>query len=96
LAEQVLIVGLAAWRFAYFLMHEDGPGSLMARLRHGLGVPISGEVRGLLPTLLTCPWCLTVWTAVLMWGLWHVHWVIPGFIAAAGVAAAAERWVGDG
>lgn len=94
--EEIVIVGLAAWRLAHLLIGEDGPWSLLARFRHLLGVPERGEVTGLFPTLFTCPWCLTVWTAAAMWGLWQVHWAIPGFVAATTVAMIPERWVGDG
>lgn len=93
--EQVLIVGLAAWRLSHLLIEEDGPGAILARLRRILGVPITGEVKGLLPELLTCPWCLTVWTAAAMWGLWYIHWGIPAVMAAMTIAAGAEKWLGD-
>ena len=94
--EEVIIIGLAAWRLAHLLIGEDGPWSVLVRLRRLLGVPIKGEVTGLFPILLTCPWCLTIWTAALLWGLWQVHWAIPGFVAATTVALIPERWVADG
>ena len=95
MVEQVIIVGLAGWRLAHLLIGEDGPWSSFVRLRHLLGVPEGGEVTGFFPTLLTCPWCLTVWTAALMWGLWYVHWAIPAAVAASAVAIGAERWIAD-
>ena len=95
MVEQVVIVGLAAWRLSHLLIEEDGPGAVLARFRRFIGVPVEGEVKGLLPELFTCPWCLTFWTAIAMWDLYCIQWVIPAVIAAMAVAMGAERLIGS-
>jgi hypothetical protein len=70
-----VILALAAWRLAYMLVNEDGPGAVFSRLRYRLGVrsvvtrgndgqPEASKV-GLKPwsELWLCVWCMSVWTA---------------------------------
>jgi len=91
--EQVLIVGLAAWRASALLVYEDGPFHVFERIRNAVGIPADGgPIEGFLPLLLSCIWCTSVWTAAAMWGLWYVHWAIPGAIAAMAVAPVVERF----
>lgn len=73
------------------LVYEDGPYAIFDRFRRRVGVPDGGEIRGLIPELLICVWCTSVWTAVLFWLAWEIHWMIPGLFAAAAIAIAMER-----
>lgn len=76
----LLILALAAWRLAYMLVQESGPGHVLATLRKRLGV-IEVEVQtptgmhkernatNWVGTLFTCVNCMSVWTAALCYGL---------------------------
>jgi Protein of unknown function (DUF1360) len=92
LAEAV-IIAFASWRLASLLVHEDGPGHVFARLRRFAGVPDAGEIEGVLPELFSCVWCMSVWTALAMFALWHVWRPEPVMVIAASAGAIAiERW----
>ena len=87
LVAEMLLCGLAGWRWARALVDEDGPYHVFARIRRAAGVPETGEITGLLPNILTCLWCTSVWTSVAMvaaWELLHPLIVVAG--AAAGAA----------
>lgn len=106
---RVVIVGLAAWRLAHLFVGEEGPWGIFRRLRLLAGAEIDlalepadplvarinvpGE--GFLAQLLSCVWCLSVWTSLLFWGLWEVHWAIPGAVAAMAIAVLAQGVAGD-
>ena len=53
---------LTIWRVTHLLAVEDGPGQLLARLRHWMSAGFTG-------TLFTCFSCLSLWVAapVAMW-----------------------------
>lgn len=90
---EAFLCGLAGWRLASLLVREDGPDRLFARLRHWLGVPLSGEVRGFFPELLSCVWCASVWTTALAWLSWEMlsRWPV-GILGAAAVAVLVDSW----
>lgn len=93
--EQVAIVGFAAWRVSSLLVHEDGPGDVFERLRQLVGVPSNGEVSGLLPSLLSCVWCVSIWTALGLWVVWEAWRPEPVVVLAAmSIAPFAERYLG--
>lgn len=99
-ALRVLVVGLAAWRVAHLLVVEDGPWGVLRRVRVWVGAEVDlaseaverlpGGPQGFIAQLLACVWCLTVWTALGFWGLWELHWGIPGVVAAMAVAMLAQ------
>lgn len=75
--EDLVVLGLAAWRLASMLVDEAGPGAVFARLRHRVGlrqIPIKADgvvtVSRVATTpvaeLFSCVWCMSVWTAALM------------------------------
>jgi len=78
--------GLAAWRLAHMLVHEDGPWAIFARLRYRVGlhsVAVRGEdgrlrvsrvASNTLAEGLTCVWCVSVWTAIVL-GMRDWRWV---------------------
>ena len=87
LVAETLLVGLAAWRWARALVDEDGPYHVFAHIRQAAGVPEAGEIKGLLPNILTCLWCTSVWTSVAMVVAWELlHPLIVVASAAAGAA----------
>jgi hypothetical protein len=75
-----LIVGLAAWRLASFIVQQDGPFDVFLSIRDLL-IP-EGEVAGFLPKLFSCVWCMSIWTALISYLIWLV-WPIPLIILAA-------------
>jgi Protein of unknown function (DUF1360) len=50
------IASLATWRVTHLLAREDGPGSIVVRLRVRAGTGPIGE-------LMDCFYCLSVWVA---------------------------------
>ena len=64
----------------------------MSRIRKVAGVPAYGEVSGFLPTLFSCVFCMSFWTALAAWGLYEFEprAVVP--LAAWGFAGAVERF----
>lgn len=97
---RVIIVGLAGWRVAALLSYEEGPWGIFEWLRRRAGVAeidlgaspdAPAPAPGFLGKLLACVWCLSPWVAVIFWGLWEVHWYIPGVVAAAAIVVMAER-----
>jgi hypothetical protein len=94
--EQVIVIGLAAWRVSSLLTSEDGPGKIFERFRQLIGAA-EGEVKGLLPELFSCVWCLGLWAALGLWGIWELWRPEPVMVvAAAGVVIIVEKWVRDG
>lgn len=83
-----VILGLAAWRLAYMLVNEDGPGALLSRLRYRLGVR-SVVTRGAdgqpetskvalngLAELWLCVWCMSVWCSLVLLLPWEpIYWL---------------------
>lgn len=56
-----LLIALATWRVSFMLTKEAGPLDVFTRLR------VATKGAG---GLLTCPYCLSVWMAFGMLGLW--------------------------
>lgn len=98
---RVIIVGLAGWRLAALLSYEEGPWGLATRLRRWVGADTEIDLSlpaadipepGFLGKLFSCVWCLSPYLGVIFWGLWEVHWYIPGIAAAAAIVVVTERW----
>lgn len=68
-----LIVGLAGWRVANLFIFENGPFEIFSRFRKLIGIR-PGPIEGFLPTLFSCIYCLSVWTAL---GAYVVYTIIP-------------------
>lgn len=94
--EQAILIGLATWRIASLLVNEDGPFNVFLQFRHLLGLDKIGEIKGFLPTLFGCVWCISIWTAVAMWGLWELEPIAVMMIAAMTIALTVERWMSNG
>lgn len=96
--EQAVIVGLAAWRITALLSYERGPWDIFFRLREFLGYthndngePVSWPLGGF-REIFACPWCLSIWAALSLWGIWELQPIVVMVIAASGIAIAVERW----
>ena len=90
-----ILIAFAGWRVAYLFVVEDGPFESLARLRQRIGVPREGEIRGFLPRLFSCVYCLSFSTVV---GFFFVYLVQPLAVipfAAWGLATILQRSFGD-
>lgn len=88
LAEAILI-GLAGWRLASMLVDESGPADIFEKLRTAVGVQ-PGEISGFLSTVFSCVYCMSVYTCLLMFGIWQLEPMIVMVIAAMTVAILAH------
>ena len=94
---ELLAVGLGGWRVASLLTQEAGPGQVFLRLRRMAG--IRHDDSGLptewpetfLASLLSCIWCTSVWTTLLLWGLWQIEPKGVLLFGAMGVALLADK-----
>jgi len=66
----LLILILATWRISSLLVNEDGPYSVLEKMRHRLGVRYDehseryGE--NVVAEALTCIWCTSIWVALVI------------------------------
>jgi len=94
---EILAVGLSGWRLAIFLVKERGPWDISLRLRCLAGIEHNDNGESVswpekfLPSLLTCPWCASVWTTLAAWGIWQLESRIIMVLGAMGLALALER-----
>jgi hypothetical protein len=97
---RVIIVGLAGWRVAALLSYEEGPWGVFEQLRRRAGVveidlgappDAPAPLPGFFGKLLSCVWCTSVWLSLIFWGLWEVHWYVPGIAAAAAIVVVTEQ-----
>lgn len=91
--EAAILVGLGAFRLSYMLSVEDGPQDIFKRLRSRLGVPDEGWVSDdLVPQLLTCVYCLSVYVVAFLGLLWLVApWAVM-LIAASSITILVHKW----
>lgn len=84
-------LGLASWRLASLLVQEAGPYGVTEwfrerlGIRHEDGIPSSWPGAGL-AALFSCVWCMSVWTAGLLYLVWRFT-PIPVYILAASALA---------
>jgi hypothetical protein len=85
---------MAAWRLANLLIDEDGPFNVFEHLRDVLIPP--GEIVGFFPQLLTCVYCLSLYTFGLMWLVWQFTEVPIIILAGSAFAIMLNRYVTRG
>lgn len=80
-----LIIAIATWRLAYFLVREGAPFDVMTRIRQ----------RTTLGGLLNCIYCTSIWTGLLCYLLWTTHLQpIVLVLAVSGLAMLLHRYTG--
>ncbi len=98
-----LIMALASWRAAVFLVREDGPFFVARWLRERAGIQHDSESgapvvvpENVLALALACVWCTSFWTSIIMLALWFSVWGVPVVLlmAVAGAAVVVEAIVG--
>lgn len=82
--ESTTIIGLAAWRLAWMLVKEDGPGDVFKRLR----------AQTTLGGLLGCVHCLSFWLAIVGFLIYPYAPNAVQVVAVAGVASVIQHWLG--
>lgn len=88
---RVLLVGASGWRLAAMLSYESGPFDIFERFRVRIGMN-DIPMRGFLPALVSCVWCLSVWSCTALWLVYEVQPALVAIPAAWAVAVMAERW----
>lgn len=88
----LLILSLATWRAAYFIVKDNGPFNFMGRIRTRW---TDGEHPGSFGELLTCIYCASIWTSLLMLAIWFtpVQPVVQ-IVAISGGALMLHRYTG--
>lgn len=98
LIAEVLIIGFAAWRVASLISYEKGPFNIFVKFRsvlgftHDDGGSPAAWPSGFLPELVSCMWCLSLWAAAAMWGMWQLSESFVVIVAASSTLLALERW----
>ena len=83
---RLLLSVLATWRVTHLLVHEDGPGDVVVRLRGALGQNFLGKA-------MDCFHCLSLWVAApaaLTVAQSLLGWVLA-WLALSGAACLLER-----
>jgi hypothetical protein len=88
------ILGIAAWRLAFMFINERGPFSMLVWLRERAGIEHEDGVPVVYPDhslarLLQCIYCLSFWTAGLLFCIWLLGgWsrIVVDLLAISGVA----------
>ena len=94
---ELLILVLATWRLASMFVSEDGPFDVFRRIRSLFGVTHhdDGSVAQIpdrtLAKLFTCMWCMSVWMAAAVYGLWFLAPVIVWILGLSGGVIIVER-----
>src|SRR3990172_7873741 len=96
--EQAILVGLSAWRISALFSYERGPLDIFMRFRQALGVehkstgePIAWP-DGVVTNMLSCVWCISIWAALALWGIWQWQPTAVIILAASSVAISIEQW----
>lgn len=69
----LLTMALATWRVAVFLVRESGPWRIVRRIREWSGIDHDIEGRplpylgGMPGSLFACVWCMSLWTAIMVY-----------------------------
>jgi len=83
----LIILALATWRLSYMLTAESLPFNIGSKLRARF--PLGG--------LTTCIYCMSVWVAILMLGLWYTDlYPIVYVLAITGGAMVMRSYTGVG
>ncbi len=70
---ELFIMAVTAWRVAVFLVRESGPWRIVRRVREWSGIDHDFEGRplpylgGMPGSLFTCVWCMSFWTAIMVY-----------------------------
>lgn len=88
--DSLLVMAFAAFRMARFVVVDNGPFGLMARIRNSLS-PVAADAPRHYLEMLHCIHCVGVYTAAIALALYLLHWDIPLFILAIAGAVSLMR-----
>lgn len=64
----VALLVLATWRISSLFVKEDGPGDILAKFRHLIGVYYDefsvAQGRNIVAKAFTCVWCFSFWVGL--------------------------------
>ena len=98
---EALIFGLAVWRVTKMITEEEGPYMVFYHIRNAVGAEVDGipatwDEMPASGKLFQCPYCLSVWVALLLSVLFFVNKTLYTVIAMAlfgsGVTALIEDY----
>lgn len=81
------LLGLAGFRIASLLVEESGPFGVFAHVRTAARAIPSGS------KLLSCTWCVSIWTTAGMYGVWQVSHAAVFVVAAMSFALLVDKGV---
>lgn len=89
----LLVLGLASYRLSSLVSLEEGPFSMFIKLRAELGAydyNAQGKARSAVGRGISCPYCVGVYMAALLYVAYKVRWLKPiiHVFAIAGIQAA--------
>lgn len=96
---ELLMMAVAAWRVAVFLVREAGPFDIMIKIRGWLGIDHDVEGRplpyigGMPASLFSCVWCMSFWTAIMVYVVGVYADVVVAVLAVWGLVAVIESGI---
>lgn len=93
---ELFLIAMASWRVAVFLVRESGPWRIIERIRIWSGIDHDVQGRplpyfgGMPGSLFTCIWCMSFWTAIMMYVVAVWADLIVTVLALWGIVAAIE------
>ena len=89
---EIIIIGLAGYRLASFLVQEEGPFNIFEHIRKLAGVK-TGVIEGPLATLFICMFCMTVWMTLAAWVVYEIEPKAAMILAAMTIALTADKFI---
>ena len=95
---EALLIGAAAWRIAALISYERGPFDIFLQFRKLLGFQHNenGEPTtwpdGIVQKIVSCVWCIGIYSVVAMWGLWQISETAVLILAASTIVVVLEQW----
>lgn len=98
---ELVILGLATWRLSHMISREHGPWHIFGKLKTWAGAQYAGPVLGwqaltFWGMLFSCPLCLSVWVAGLLYLsvlYWPASWIPIAVLAVSGISCLGELYV---
>ena|SRR3990167_8019232 len=95
---EAILIGLGAWRVSALFSYEKGPFDIFFKFRKFIGFehrstgePIAWP-DSFLTNMISCVWCVGLWSAALMWGVWQISQAAVIVLAAAAILISVEKW----
>lgn len=91
----LLVLSLGTFRLAHLLSHEPGPGHVLDRLHRATGAIYDAREErwrgsGFFAEVLSCPLCLSLWIAPVLFGIWLLGPVGQGLLTILAIAGASS------